>query len=277
MPAIQPAKLKIQISELAETYNQPDIFIGNLINLFESYADRTRRKGVVVSSASLLNTLGVPPQIIHLLIINIKDIANKNPAATLYICDHLWKIPYVEYRLVTAQLINSLPKEYVPEILDRIEGWKTGTFDETTARLILEQGLSTLIKNDPDNIFKIIEAWLESSKPVDHQFGILLLEIIVKNKDFENNPRAFRFITPFIRQTPREIRSLMPSLISELAIKDPQETAYILLEAMQASDNPDAGWLIRQTINQFPNEIKSNLREALRLKQSLDYSRKNKS
>lgn len=272
MPAIQPAKLKIQIAALVETFDQPKEFLVQLSDFLETYADRTRKQGFVVSSASILNSLGIPPQIIHQLILNLCEKANQSPESTLEICNQLWIKNYSEYRVIAAQLLSCLPTEYKPEVLEYIERWRTGHFDEKTARILLEQGLTVLKKDDPEEIYNIIENWLSSDKAIDHQYGIILLELLVRDMTFENNPRAIRFIAPLIRQTPREIRSLLPSLISVLILKDPQETAYILIEGLQAFESPDADWLIRYSIDKFPKEIQTSLREALRKKQTIDRS-----
>lgn len=266
MPVIQPAKLKLQISELVDTYDQVEVFERKLIDLLELYADNTRRQGVVISAVTLLDSLGVPNQVIRLLSINLEGKAQKNPESTLDICDHLWKIPYVEYRLIASQLLGFLPASYKDEILSRINAWKKGSFDESIALILLKNGFSSLMQTHPEDLMQIAENWLLSSENNNLQYGVLLLGILIRDNHYENNPRAYRLITPLIRKTPGEIRSLMPSLIADLASKDAYETAYILKEALNASESPDTGWTIRQSLKNFPPEIQNNLRIALREK-----------
>ena len=45
MPAIQLARLKIQISELLRFFDSPPDFIRELHAIYEFYADRTKRPG----------------------------------------------------------------------------------------------------------------------------------------------------------------------------------------------------------------------------------------
>lgn len=267
MPAIQPAKLKIQIAGLVETFNDPPIFLFYLDDFLELYADRTLRQGLVVSTASLLNTLGIPRQVIHQLNKSLQVKANEFPRAALEICVKIWGKPYAEYRIIVAHIMKCIPTRYKPEILLTLENFKNERFDKASSRILLEEGLSSLMDENSDEIQHVAENWLTSNKAIDRQFGILLLEVLVSRKDFQNNPRVFRQVAPLIRQTPREIRPLMPSLILAFQSKNPQETAFLLTEALQASDNPDAGWIIRQTIHEFPEEMQSNLRQALRKKQ----------
>ena len=267
MPAIQPAKLKIQIAELIGIYHQPDKFLTQLTDFLELYSDRTRRQGVVVTSSSLLNSLGIPKPVLHNLHNNLINIAEENPETTLVICDSLWEKPYIEFRLIAAQLLGCLPSSNKNQVLDRINKWKSGEFDDMLARIILEKGLFTLIKDIPDELISISENWIISNDPKEKQFGVLLLEILVKNENFYNLPLVFRLINPLIRNSPQETRFLIPSFISTLIAKDPQETAYILKSALQASENRDISWIIRKTIAKFPKDIQLSLREALRNRQ----------
>jgi hypothetical protein len=266
MPAIHPAKLKVQISELARIFQQPEIFIRRLNDLLEFYSDGTRRQGIVVTSAMLLNSLGVPRPVIHHLSIGMIPLVKENPDSTLSICDKLWNQPYIEHRMIAAIFLGHIPTSWKMEVMDRINTWRSEPFDEKSVRIILQKGMSALVSEFPGEVYKTAENWLSSAHSIDRQYAILLLDILVNNHGFENHPLVFRLITPHIRKTPREIRPLMPALVRSLVEKDVQETAFVLEEALQASDNPDATWITRQVLPHFPKEYQNRLRIILRRK-----------
>lgn len=270
MPAIQPAKLKVQIAELKGIYQTPELFIRKLIDLLEFYSDRTRRQGVVTSSAMLLNSLGVPKPVIRHLLIDIKPAVLENQEATFNICDRLWMEPYLEYRIIAASLLGSLPYSRKQDVLARVSEWRAGPFDEYSARILLEHGLSTMIRENPTELYKIAEHWLTSMVPAENQYAVLLIDTLVNNSNFENFPLVVRLITPYLRKIPQVFRYLLPSLVKSLIAKNPYETAFILDEALLASENQDTAWIIRQTIDQFPEDLQRQLRISLRQTQSID-------
>ena len=45
MPAIQPARLKKQVTELVPKINQPSVFVRELHTLLNLYSDHTQRPG----------------------------------------------------------------------------------------------------------------------------------------------------------------------------------------------------------------------------------------
>jgi hypothetical protein len=67
-------------------------------------------------------------------------------------------------------------------------------------------------------------------------------------------------ITPFLRVAPPRLRPDIVLNLIELAHISPNETAYHLRQNLYAPDNPDTAWLIRQVINEFPEELRNNLK-----------------
>jgi hypothetical protein len=87
---------------------------------------------------------------------------------------------------------------------------------------------------------------------------------LVEDPDFENLPAVFFLITPFLRSTPSSLRHDLVDLLEKLALRSPQETAFILRSAIGVTNNSDAAWLTRQMLSIFPPEIGNDLRQAMK-------------
>jgi len=60
MPAIHPARMKIQVARLGEKIRQPEVFVRELHNLLDFYADRTHRPGQFGEPPPLLAIIKPP-------------------------------------------------------------------------------------------------------------------------------------------------------------------------------------------------------------------------
>jgi hypothetical protein len=52
--------------------------------------------------------------------------------------------------------------------------------------------------------------------------------------------------------------------LNALARRSPKETAYFLRQMAEIPNSPDAAWLIRRCLPEFPPEIQPGLRSAAR-------------
>jgi hypothetical protein len=81
---------------------------------------------------------------------------------------------------------------------------------------------------------------------------------------FENLPVFFRLIQQLCQAAPAALRPDLLDVLAALARRSPQETAYFLRQTLIFPDSPDTPWLIRQSLSQFPPEMQSSLRQAMR-------------
>jgi hypothetical protein len=67
-----------------------------------------------------------------------------------------------------------------------------------------------------------------------------------------------------LRKVPADLRHDMVEVVVALAVATPSETAFILRQNLELTDNQDTAWLIRQSIHAYPDREQRNLREDLR-------------
>lgn len=264
MPVIQPAKLKQESARLVELYHQPDIFIRELHNMLELYADRTYRRGQAGEPASILPTYNVPPPLLRQITRDLKPLAQIWREETLILCDMLWSEENFEIRSLATYLLGQIELKPPDPVIERLMMWSDETMDERVVQVLLDYGLSRMRSEAQAELITMIEEWLISNSLIKKQLAVRVLIPMTDDPPGENIPLIFRLTTPFIRRTERELRPYVLRLWRQLAVCSPQETAFQLKQNLKAPDNPDIKWFIRHLIPSFPDDIQNSLREYLR-------------
>lgn len=264
MPAIQPARLKQQAALLAQSFDQPVVFVRSLHHLLEFYADRARRPGQTGKPTPLISTYHVRPPVLSILLQEWTPWVENDPSMALSLCDTLWRENYLEFRLLAASLLGRIPPDPVEPILNRVEYWAKEPLEQSLVTALFVNGLSSLRKANPDHLIKLVEQWLSSESRKEIHYGMVALLPLVNEQEFKNLPVFFRLIQPFCREMPPALRPALIDLLIALARRSPQETAYFLRQSFEISKSQDTAWLIRQVVNEFPQEQEQSLRAAVR-------------
>jgi hypothetical protein len=90
------------------------------------------------------------------------------------------------------------------------------------------------------------------------------LSPLVADSSFENLPVIFRMITVLVREPPQSLRPDLLDLLATLAHRTPRETAYFLRQSLASSHSTMTAWLIRQSLEEFPEEVRESLQAAAR-------------
>ena len=264
MPAISPAKLKLQTARLAEQYTQPGVFVRAMHTLLKSYADNTHRPGRSGTPSALIESYNVPQPVMRYLWVAMKPVVDQDPQRILELCDVLWTEPYLEHRLLACTLLGQVPVIQPEPIALRLERWTQTVPEPRLVGVVIEHGMARLRSEAPNTLLILIEAWLQSSNIYVQQLGLRALIPQVEDPGFQNLPAVFHLLTPFLRSIPPPLRPDLVDLLEKLALRSPSETAYTLRTALGSADNPDTAWLTRQVFPMFPVEIKNGLRQAIK-------------
>ena len=264
MPAIQPERLRLESARLVESFNQPGAFVRGLRQVLERYGDHTYRPGQAGRPPSLLPSHNVPPPVLRQVAQDVKAAASHDPAAALALCDALWAEPSLEARTLASALLGSLPIENTAQVVQRLSTWARAGGDEAFLTTILDQGLQTLRLQAPAQALELAEGWLQSSKTPEQQLGMHVLLAVLADPAFEDLPSIYSLIAPFLRTAPALLRPDLLAVLAALARRSPQETAYMLKQALNASENAETAWLARQTLDDFPPDVLESLRSELK-------------
>jgi hypothetical protein len=264
MPAIQPARLKLQVASLVAQYDQPSVFVRELHHLLDFYSDHTQRHGQAGLPSSLLDSYNTPAPVMRQVWHEVSRLIKPHPNQLLHLCDALWAEPNYDMQLLATRILGGLPTSPPEPVLERLQAWVGPGIDHRLLDSLLEYGVVRFQLEAPDKLLGLISAWLASSTQVERQAGLHALLPMIKSAGDSTLPTIFRLITPYLRIAPPRLRPDILPVVSALARITPPETAYLLRQNLSVPDNPDTAWIIRQVMEEFPEEMKAGLRQAMK-------------
>jgi hypothetical protein len=264
LPAIYPARLQNQITQLAELYGEPSRFTHALIDLLELYSNRAHRSGQAGEPPPLLRTYNVPKPVLRQLILELQPLAYDYPGETLELIDELWAEESLEARQIAAFLLGSIPPQKPEAILNIVHTWLTPKTEERLVSIVLQLTLVRIRKEKPEALIEQIESWLESSEVNEQQIGLNAIKTMLDQQEYENFPQIIQLITPYTRKAPLQLRADILEALNTLALQSPKETAYLLRQSLNTPDNSDTALLIRKLLPAFPPDLQESLKQALR-------------
>jgi hypothetical protein len=264
MPAINPVRLKIQVTELVELSADPEQFLGALHSLLDFYADRSRRPGKSGRKASILRAYHAPRQVLKQIEKELVSIAASDFEIILTLIDVLWQEPWLECRLIAISLLECIPPKPPAPGFARLREWGKDCREEQLRTALLEVGVSRLRVETPDQFLNLVETWLTSADFASRKLGLRAIALLPQEQDFENLPLLYRLIAPLVREPDSRLEQDLLDVVSALARRSPNETLYFIRQNLSASRHPGLAWLARNTIKSFPVEQQSVLRSLLR-------------
>lgn len=268
MPAIQPARLKHQVAELCRLFRQPELFTRRLHDILGLYTDRTHKPGHSGEPRALMQAYNVPQAVIRQIMTDLKPIIQAHSNDAFILSDLLWKQPYWETRSLSTSILGQIILEDYTPVLARLDSWLSDDLQDQMIDMILENATIQLRKGQVSLLLKWIKDHLASTKKYVPNIAIRMLTILVRENELENLPAIFNLINPQLRKIPQYIRQDLIVLVSELARRSPGETAFVLRMNLTNENSPDAAWIIRQVLNNFPAGLQENLRGAMRAQES---------
>ncbi len=263
MPAIQPARLKRQVSELADKFDQPALFVRDLHSLLDLYTDHTHRPGQSGEPSPLIDTYKTPPPVMRQVWNELLPLVNQRPDDALSLCDALWAEQNFDLKMLAARFLGQMPVSPPDPVVVRISSWTSQELDNRILDGIFEYGLIQLQQYRPGILLDLVSYWIDSRKPYLQHVGLRALLPMINQSMTENLPSIFRMLTPYLRVAPSDLRPDIISILTALAHNSPSETAYLLRQNLFTPENPDTAWLIRRVLDEFPEEAQAGLRVAL--------------
>lgn len=264
MPAIRPARLKVQVSELVSKYNQPAVFVRDLHVLLDFYTDHTQHAGQSGIPTSLLDSYNTPPPVMRQVWRELIRVIKPHPQEGIQLCDVLWAEPNYDLQLLAARLLGQLPVTPLGPVISRLQSWVHSNPDRRLLHGLLECGLQRFQQEAPDQLLELISNWLASNDIPNQRAGLRALLPMINDAGTAFLPAIFRQITPFLRVAHPRLRPDILAVVTALAHCSASETAYLLRQNLTTPDNPDTPWLIRQVLEEFPEDTQSGLRLALK-------------
>lgn len=264
MPAIQPARLKIQAAELSTKATDPENFCRAYHQFLDFYADRTFRPGKVGEPPSLLPAYKVPRPVLREVEKEMRRFAEDNRGSALELADVLWEENYLEFKLLAASIIGQVSPKPTKSVFQRIESWSGPSTEERFEKALVESGLERILNEHPDLYFKKNLTWLRSKKLKLNRLGLKAIPPLIASGKFEDYPPLFKLLRRKMLLKGKPFKMDILAAIEILARRSPEETVFFLNQAMKsADDNPNIAWYVRKCLDFFPANLQQTLKQTL--------------
>jgi hypothetical protein len=260
MPAVQLARLRIQTTRLAESFDDPGEFSRGLDSLLELYGNRAFRPGFDAVDRSSLPAYHVPPLVMRQLEIELGQISKTNPVVCLQIIDRLWQSPVLEMRLVAIYLLGEIPASQTEEVKARLKTWCNPAEDTAVLLDLLSIGGKNIRKHSPLAWLEICEEWLGDIDPQILKIGLRALEPFLVEYQMEHLPRVFNLLEAPLRNPSHAVMTEIEVVITQLYAISPMETQFFIRNCLENKPDQQCLRLIRRLLPGFSGETQTYLR-----------------
>jgi hypothetical protein len=239
------------------------VFLKQLHEIFDLYADRTMRVGVVAAPVSVLPSYRTPQAVMRQIEIELAPLAGAFPEQTMALTAALWKEGYFETRLLAAILLGRIHPE-TPQLVARITEWVGQTRDRQLRAALLSASLLRLRRERPAQFLKLVAAWFDPATNKAWGDGIYALLPLIEDPEYENLPPVYEIVRPVLRSAPNNLQNELADLIKALYLASPVETIYFIKQVAASTSSQQTITLLRRIMTSMPANLQAALRDSLR-------------
>ena len=262
MPAIDLARLKKQTARLADSFNQPSVFLRELREILEFYVNRSLRSQSVAPS-SVLPTYRTPIAVLRQIEKELGPVAESQPILALELADALWDEGWLETKLLAAFLLGRIPPQE-ERLLARLTAWTQAVRDPEVRAALLTTSLTRLRRETPDLFLLLVKEWLHPARQRMWSNGVQALVPLISSPDFDNIPPILEIVEPILKASPATLQFDLQELIITLFEASPDETIYFLQQILKETRSPLPAAALRRMLPELPPELQASLRDMLR-------------
>ena len=268
MPAIEIARLRMQMDRLVALCHQPERCLAALHDLFEFYNDLTYRPGHTRQVQSLLPHYRVPAPIIRQLEFELSNFSLQDKEAGLKLADALWADSYLEPRLLAIHIIGSIPASPPEPVVTRLTNWAQAYEDRVVLDALIKIGTRRLLSEQTQVWSDMVKTWLSSTNLVFQSMGLNAMLVTVEDHKFQNLPVIFQLVSASMQNLSANLQPDLLALLQALSRRSPSETAYFFHQVLTVAHNQHVPRLVRRCFPFFSEETQDGLRQALKSSQS---------
>jgi hypothetical protein len=265
MPAVDIARLKTQAVVLVEKFDQPAVFLKELHEVLDLYADRTLRVGVVAAPVSVLPAYRAPQSVLRQIEMELGPLASTFPEQSMALTDALWKEGYLETRLLAAALLGRIHPE-TGLLLERITAWLSRTRDDQLRLALLNVSLARLRRESPTKFLQLLRGWFDPATPKMWVNAIHALIPLLQDPTYQNLPPIYNLLSPVLRDFPSLLQNELVELINALYGASPIETTHFLRQVIMASSSQQTPVVLRRILPKLPAKLQPTVLDMLRQK-----------
>lgn len=250
---------------LVEKFDQPAVFLKQLHEILDAYADRTLRAGAVASPISVLPAYRTPQSVLRQIEMELGPLTAIFPEQAMGLTDALWKDGYLESRLLAAALLGRIHPD-TSLLLERITAWVSRTRDDQLRLALLSTSLSRIRREAPTRFLQLMRNWFDPATPKMWANAIHAIIPLIEDPAYENLPPVYSLLSPVIKSMPSIMQNDLADLINALYAASPVETTYFLRQVIIGASSPQLPVTIRRILPQLPAKLQPVILDMVRQK-----------
>ena len=250
---------------LVEKFDQPAVFLKQLHEILEMYADRTLRIGVVANPVSVLPAYRTPQSVLRQIEMELGPLAATFPEQAMGLTDALWKDGTLECRLLAASLLGRIHPD-TKLLVERITAWVSRAKDDQLRLALLSTSLRRIRRETPATFLQLMRGWFNPDTPKMWGNAIHAVIPLIEDPAYENLPPVYNLLSPVIKTMPTIMQNDLADLIKALYAASPVETVYFLRQVITASSSPQLAVSLRRILPQLPAALQPVIIEIVRQK-----------
>jgi hypothetical protein len=263
MPAVHISRLRIQSAQVAEQFGNPPALLRSLHEMFEMYADRTRRPGKLASPVTVLPSYSIPTPALRQLEADLGLQAENRLEETSILADALWRDGYLESRLLAAFLLGRVEPRG-EDFMERLTDWVSHAREPNLRRTLLTTSLARLRREEPDSFVRLIRRWVHPTYDRMWSRAIEALLPVLTDPAFHNLPVVLEVVRPIVEAAPPVMQNELADLINALYRSSPKETAVYLRQTLAAATHSQTRVTFRRILPRLPEPLRNELAPQLR-------------
>jgi len=267
MSAINLSRLRTQLGLLIPQIQDTGLFIHGLREIYAFYADNTHPVGEPPTGMFTLPAFNTPMILNREILFTLSHYCAQDPKMVLELIDRLWQEPEVELRQLAAQLLGKLPPENEEDVINRIRTWSESSVHPEMLPFLHQHASIGIRRTNPERWLELLNEWESAREEWLARLAIEGIIPLIDDRDFENLPAIFTFITPFIITPGKDYHYDLLIIIQHLARRSEVETVHFLKKAIALSTDPTMARFIRRSLEYFSPARQESLRSALRERQ----------
>ena len=271
MPAVNLLQLRIELNDLLWNFTDPPAFRKTLLDLLEKFAYTAYRSESKTQSVSTRPQLQVSLILLREMDLVLIPAIREQPQAALAICDLLWNDENMDVCLIASRMLGEIPIEHADLVLDRAGEWALHGVRHMTARTLLKNASSLIMRHDPEILLRKVRRWYVDPREEQNFLCLEGMAILVEDRSFENLPAIFTIVEALMGEATMAIQKSLEELFLVLYQRTPNETVYVIRQCLKNEPNITAQRVIRHVIPEFSEAVQKSLKDELR-----EAARKNK-
>jgi len=263
MPAVSIAQLQNHLELLRSAFNSPQVFVSELKDVLELYADRTFRPGEKSQQDVRIPRYYIPILLQKKLEMELQRLTALRPENAIDNANLLWQEKHYESRLLAGCIIGALPANAHKEALAILSQWLNTRIESNLQTEIIELASRNLRINSPTPWFQQIQDWLQQKSTRLKARGILALRITVQDEHFMDLPMLLHQVKPLFDAPPILLIPDLVDLYQILIRRFPDEMLVYTREQMKDLDDPQKVKFLRKVITFFDEDTVIVLRRQI--------------